>query len=35
MTVKLLLLKSGEDLISDIKEMVFGEDEEKIGRAHV
>ena len=29
MTVKLLLLKSGEDLISDIKEMVFGEDEEK------
>jgi hypothetical protein len=29
MTVKLLLLKSGEDLISDIKEMVFGEDEVK------
>jgi hypothetical protein len=29
MTVKLLLLKSGEDLISDIREMVFGEDEDK------
>jgi hypothetical protein len=29
MTVKLLLLKSGEDLIADIQEMVFGEDEEK------
>jgi len=29
MTVKLLLLKSGEDLIADVQEMVFGEDEEK------
>ena len=29
MTVKLLLLKSGEDLISEVQEMVFGEDEEK------
>jgi hypothetical protein len=29
MTVKLLLLKSGEDLITDVQEMVFGEDEEK------
>lgn len=29
MTVKLLLLKSGEDLISDVQEMVFGEDDEK------
>ena len=27
MTVKLLLLKSGEDLIADIKEMVVGEEE--------
>jgi len=29
MTVKLLLLKSGEDLIADVQEMIFGEDEEK------
>ena len=29
MTIKLLLLKSGEDIISDIKEMVVGEDEER------
>ena len=29
MTVKLLLLKSGEDLIADVQEIVFGEDEEK------
>ena len=29
MTVKLLLLKSGEDLIAEVQEMVFGEDEEK------
>jgi hypothetical protein len=29
MTVKLLLLKSGEDLIADVQEMVFGESEEK------
>ena len=29
MTVKLLLLKSGEDLIADISEMVFGEDENR------
>jgi hypothetical protein len=29
MTVKLLLLKSGEDLIADVQEMVFGEDDEK------
>lgn len=27
MTVKLLLLKSGEDIISDVTEMVFGEGE--------
>ena len=27
MTIKLLLLKSGEDIISDISEMVVGEDE--------
>ena len=27
MTVKLLLLKSGEDIIADIKEMVVGEEE--------
>ena len=27
MTVKLLLLKSGEDIISDIKEMVVGDEE--------
>lgn len=26
MTVKLLLLKSGEEIISDVKEMVIGED---------
>ena len=29
MTVKLLLLKSGEDLIADISEMVSGEDENR------
>ena len=29
MTIKLLLLKSGEDIISDIQEMVVGEDEER------
>lgn len=29
MTIKLLLLKSGEDIISDVKEMVFGEGEER------
>ena len=29
MTVKLLLLKSGEDLITDVQEMVFGEDKEE------
>ena len=29
MTIKLLLLKSGEDIISDVAEMVFGEDENK------
>jgi hypothetical protein len=28
MTVKLLLLKSGEDIIADVKEMVIGETEE-------
>ena len=28
MTVKLLLLKSGEEIISDVKEMVIGEDPE-------
>ena len=28
MTVKLLLLKSGEDIIADVHEMVVGEDEE-------
>ena len=27
MTVKLLLLKSGEDIVSDVKEMVVGEEE--------
>jgi hypothetical protein len=29
MTVKLLLLKSGEDLIADVHEMVLGEDDER------
>lgn len=29
MTIKLLLLKSGEDLIADVQEMILGEDEEK------
>jgi hypothetical protein len=29
MSIKLLLLKSGEDIISDIQEMVVGEDEER------
>lgn len=29
MTIKLLLLKSGEDIISEVKEMVFGEGEER------
>lgn len=29
MAIKLLLLKSGEDIISDIKEMVIGEDEDR------
>jgi hypothetical protein len=29
MTIKLLLLKSGEDVISEIKEMTFGEGEDR------
>ena len=29
MTVKLLLLKSGEDIISDVNEMVIGEEENR------
>jgi hypothetical protein len=29
MTVKLLLLKSGEDLIADVQEMVSGEEDER------
>jgi len=29
MTIKLMLLKSGEDIISDIQEMILGEDEER------
>jgi len=29
MTIKLMILKSGEELISDINEMVVGEDEEQ------
>ena len=29
MTVKLLLLKSGEDLIADVQEMVSGEEDDK------
>ena len=29
MTAKLVLLKSGEDIIADVNEMVVGEDEEK------
>ncbi len=29
MTVKLILLKSGEDVIADVSEMVLGEEEEK------
>lgn len=29
MTIKLMLLKSGEDLIADIREMVVGENEER------
>ena len=29
MTIKLLLLKSGEDIISDVSEMVVGEEEER------
>ena len=29
MTIKLLLLKSGEDMIADITEMAYGEDEDK------
>ena len=29
MTVKLLLLKSGEDIIADVKEMVVGEEENR------
>jgi hypothetical protein len=31
MTVKLLLLKSGEDIIADVKEMVVGEKNEETG----
>jgi len=30
MTIKLLLLKSGEDIISDISEMVVGEEEKRV-----
>ena len=29
MTIKLLLLKSGEDMIADITEMAYGEDEDR------
>ena len=29
MTIKLILLKSGEDVIADVSEMVLGEEEEK------
>ena len=29
MTIKLLLLKSGEDIIADVSEMSFGEEEKK------
>jgi len=29
MTIKLILLKSGEDIISDVKEMTVGEEEER------
>jgi len=29
MTIKLLLLKSGEDMIANVKEMVFGEGDEQ------
>ena len=29
MTVKLILLKSGEDIIADVTEMVVGEEKEK------
>jgi hypothetical protein len=29
MTIKLLLLKSGEDIIADVAEMAFGEDDQK------
>ena len=29
MTIKLLVLKSGEDIIADVNEMVVGEEEEK------
>jgi hypothetical protein len=31
MTVKLLLLKSGEDIVADVSEMVFGEKNEETG----
>jgi len=29
MAIKLLLLRSGEDMIADVKEMAFGEEEER------
>ena len=29
MTIKLLVLKSGEDMIADVKEMAYGEDDNK------
>ena len=29
MTIKLLLLKSGEDMIADITEMAYGEDDDR------
>jgi hypothetical protein len=29
MTIKLLLLKSGEEVVSDVQEMVFGEEENR------
>ena len=29
MAIKLLLLKSGEDMIADLKEMTYGEDEDR------
>ena len=35
MTVKLAILKSGEDIVADIKEMVVGEGDDALSLIHI